>query len=951
MKGSATAWLAALAVMSVAGPYTKAEAAPAQKQAEQEQSKHKYFFPRKAKRAENNSSLVVTGPQTTNTPLQTYQQSSSAVPASSLKPAPTPSKVWSPNSYKPSNESAPLTTSSSVATTPNKVAPSSGPTAYSRPFAASKPYTPIAGTAHSTSPLSSSSSGLSSSTLSQLFDAGSRGKPQGSTTNSSRPEPSPQSTASSSTRPLKSLSELLESSSTTSGTSPKASSQQPNTTDANTYTNSPPPTDSGSSATPVLYTALSESSPGASPQQPNTTDANTNTNASPPTDSGSSSTPVLYTASSEYSPGASPQQPNTTDADMSTQDAGPTDSGSSSTPLLYAVPSTGGSPASEASPTAPKTNSSAPQTPNPSPPSGIIVGLSTVISNNAHDTPVPVNATGSGSSSSSGDTSHTDGATNSGSSGDTGAGRPVTAASNTDGISYPGPNATAVPPPTSDSTPTGTGANPYYDTTPSGSGPASTTTEPTVATSNSGTGAANTNEPSTSVPPATMPAVPITSPSEPSYTLSTSTGSGSSVAVPVPVTNASSTPAVPTSIPHSAHTTPAVGSPTRNGSAASVTQPSATRAASQPSLPTSVTYDHTRLTYAPPSSSVPVPPAANSAHGASPVSIAPTGTDTATALYVPTSLVYAPAASSPGGLHTQPGSETSGKGMPTTMPALVQPPGGMPEEPVNFTLIQVGFNYGLNWPFVVSSENTTTQIFEFLPQGIAYGLGISTTDVKMNCLLPYDTSSTQGYIKTLAQAYIPSALVTDLEQALHQPNSQLYCNPTSTVETLMSMIDPTIPLIPGTTVNQAGGGSANPYNPAGTTSASSGDGAPIGSDASNSMPVRGTSVGISVGAVCGAAVYAAAMIYLARRYRKKRQRHQRSSSVHSAGEMSQTGSGGMGAGYFMSGANGRSPVNRSSGGGSGGRHSRQSANSSNNRSVRDQGISNPIMAENSLGWN
>ncbi|KAF2774582.1 hypothetical protein EJ03DRAFT_347174 [Teratosphaeria nubilosa] len=455
-----------------------------------------------------------------------------------------------------------------------------------------------------------------------------------------------------------------------------------------------------------------------------------------------------------------------------------------------------------------------------------------------------------------------------------------------------------------------------------------------------------------------------------SHTLSTSTGSGSSVAVPVPVTNASSGAASPVlatdtaestkpaSIPLSADTTPAVGASTLNASAASATKPPGTRPASEYSLPTSppssmtVPYDHTVLTYAPPkASSMPVTPAASSPYGAAPTSIAPTGTDTATALYVPTSLVYAPSASAPGGIHTETGSGSSVKGMPTTMPALVQPPGGMPEAPVNFTLIQVGFNYGLNYPFVVSSENTTTQIFEFLPQGIAYGLGISTTDVKMNALLPYDTSSTQGYIKTLAQAYIPSDMVTDLEQALHQPNSQLYCNPSSTVRTLMSMIDPTIPLIPGTTVNQAGGGSADPDNPAGTTSASKGDGAPIGSDASNSMPVRGTSVGISVGAVCGAAVYAAAMIYLARRYRNKRQRHQRSSSVHSAGEMSQTGSGGMGAGYFMSGANGRSPVNRSSGGGSGGRHSRQSANSSNSRSVRDQGISNPIMAENSLGWN
>lgn len=105
-------------------------------------------------------------------------------------------------------------------------------------------------------------------------------------------------------------------------------------------------------------------------------------------------------------------------------------------------------------------------------------------------------------------------------------------------------------------------------------------------------------------------------------------------------------------------------------------------------------------------------------------------------------------------------------------------------------------------------------------------------------------------------------------------------------------------------------------------------------------------MGIGVGAVAGAAVYAAAMVYVARRYRQKRKNlHNRASSIPTAGEMSQTPGGGMG-GYFMSGANG----GRGSPNG-GGRGSRQSAGSSNNRSVREQGISHPIMAENSLGWN
>jgi hypothetical protein len=68
-------------------------------------------------------------------------------------------------------------------------------------------------------------------------------------------------------------------------------------------------------------------------------------------------------------------------------------------------------------------------------------------------------------------------------------------------------------------------------------------------------------------------------------------------------------------------------------------------------------------------------------------------------------------------------------------------------------------------------------------------------------------------------------------------------------------------------------------------------------------------------------------------------------------------------GYFMSGANGHNSgtarasaaVTASSGGRSSGsgatRGSRNSDHSSNGRSVREQGISAPVMSENSLGWN
>lgn len=290
--------------------------------------------------------------------------------------------------------------------------------------------------------------------------------------------------------------------------------------------------------------------------------------------------------------------------------------------------------------------------------------------------------------------------------------------------------------------------------------------------------------------------------------------------------------------------------------------------------------------------------------------------------------------------------------------------------PSNGSLIQIGFNYALNYGFVAGSPTAISQIFAFLPQGLAYGLSVDAANIKMNGLMPYDTSKELGYMTTLAQAYIPSDLVDQLQLDLHTPVSNVYGNPSSSIRTLMSMVNPSLPLQPG--ANQDSGSSTG-NNPAATTSASNGDGAPIGGDSGSSQPVRGTSVGIGVGAAAGAALYATAMVYVARRYRKKRSRHERTSSVPaSQPEMSQRGSnltgGGMG-GYFMSGANGQgssnghgshnmrasAAVTASSGGrsnGSGGsRGSRNSGHSSNGRSVREQGISAPVMSENSLGWN
>ena len=274
---------------------------------------------------------------------------------------------------------------------------------------------------------------------------------------------------------------------------------------------------------------------------------------------------------------------------------------------------------------------------------------------------------------------------------------------------------------------------------------------------------------------------------------------------------------------------------------------------------------------------------------------------------------------------------------------MITPQGGVPDAPDNSTLIQIGFTYGLNYQFVVSSSTAVAQIFSYLPSGVTDALDTPKKDMVMQYLQPYNTLSSLNYITTLAMAYIPSEDVNTLSLLLLNPASSLYNNGNPSVKTLMGMINPSIPLLAGGQL--AGAGTpVTGSNTAATTSGAAGNGAP-GSDGNGSgSSVRPSSVGIAIGAVTGAAVYGAAMFLVARRYKKRKAQHQRSSSVISgaaAGRRPGENTNLMAGGRNSYGA--RSPPN-----GRGSRNSDHSDGSS--RSGRTY-ISPPVMAENSLGWN
>ena len=323
-----------------------------------------------------------------------------------------------------------------------------------------------------------------------------------------------------------------------------------------------------------------------------------------------------------------------------------------------------------------------------------------------------------------------------------------------------------------------------------------------------------------------------------------------------------------------------------------------------------------------------------------------TGTDTLTAQTIPSSIVADPTASQPTA-----STDFGPTGIPSDVPHIIAPSYGVPTAPPNTTLIQIGFLYPLNYAFVLANPLSQRQIFKFLPMGIAYGLDLPVTNVTMQTLRAYDTKQELGFITTLAMAYIPADQVDLLNLEIRTAGNKIYNNPDDSVRTIMSMINPAIPILSSNMINGApttgGGNAASP-----SSSGSVHEGAPIGGNTEKSEPIRGTSVGIAAGVVCGAAAYGAAMFFVARRYRKRKQSHRRSPSMLNSPVMSGI------AQDFVGGANtalmsgGRGDADRSVSPFNGGYYyGRDSRGSGRSGSTGRQQISAPVMAENSLGWN
>ncbi|EFW17954.1 hypothetical protein D8B26_004729 [Coccidioides posadasii str. Silveira] len=320
-------------------------------------------------------------------------------------------------------------------------------------------------------------------------------------------------------------------------------------------------------------------------------------------------------------------------------------------------------------------------------------------------------------------------------------------------------------------------------------------------------------------------------------------------------------------------------------------------------------------------SPTPAPPSTKS-----PVSLS---TNSETEMSIPTSIVVQP---------TQTNTETTTESQrPTERPKVISPPPNEDKTPPNSVVVNLGFNGSLSYDFVVDHSGATTQIFYFLPMGVAYALEIPNESVKVGALRPYDTVARLGYTTTVASVYIPSDLIQSLALQLRTPSSRLYNNPDPSVRTIMAMLDPTIPLtgvLSGGNGSPSNPGQNNPDQPGDDDGGNSQDTGPGPGGSGGNYNVRATSVGIGLGVVGGASLYGAAMFFVARRYRRRRRlMNEESFLTDGLG-----GPAGREGEPFMSGA-------RSDGYGSSQR------NSGGGTSARTQTISPPMMAENSLGWN
>ncbi|KAF9442656.1 hypothetical protein P691DRAFT_464796 [Macrolepiota fuliginosa MF-IS2] len=140
--------------------------------------------------------------------------------------------------------------------------------------------------------------------------------------------------------------------------------------------------------------------------------------------------------------------------------------------------------------------------------------------------------------------------------------------------------------------------------------------------------------------------------------------------------------------------------------------------------------------------------------------------------------------------------------LPTGIPARIFPreqldPG---TDLSGYTLISILFNNELNWPFVVTSPLSSSQIFAYVPVLLTTALGITSDQVKTYCLqvyIPttYRSPSDAALLGTTWLGYIPSQFVDTLAAEIKAKTSAFYTGvPDGVAKDLANRVVPGYPI-------------------------------------------------------------------------------------------------------------------------------------------------------------
>jgi hypothetical protein len=105
------------------------------------------------------------------------------------------------------------------------------------------------------------------------------------------------------------------------------------------------------------------------------------------------------------------------------------------------------------------------------------------------------------------------------------------------------------------------------------------------------------------------------------------------------------------------------------------------------------------------------------------------------------------------------------------------------------TVVSIGFGMGENYLFVSSTPNAQAQIFQYIPQLVAYALQIDLECIKKFSLAPIETRASLGYITTALIFAIPSDKVEVLQGQLDDPTSRVFSNPDEDLRKLLSTVN------------------------------------------------------------------------------------------------------------------------------------------------------------------